>query len=73
MRLDKQRIVVTGAFGTLGAAVVQAALGAGAQVAAIDRVSVPANLAAVHGFGGVDLADAGEAKRAIDAAAEALG
>ena len=73
MRLDKQRIVVTGAFGTLGAAVVQAVLGAGAQVAAIDRVSVPANLAAVHGFGGVDLADAGEARRAIDAAAEALG
>ncbi len=73
MRLEKQRIVVTGAFGTLGAAVVQAALSAGAQVAAIDRVSVPATLAAAHGFGGVDLADAKEAKRAIDAAAEALG
>lgn len=73
MRLDKQRIVVTGAFGTLGAAVVRAALDAGAQVAAIDRVSVPAGLDAAHGFGGVDLADVAEAQRAIDSAAEALG
>lgn len=73
MRLDKQRIAVTGAFGTLGAAVVQAALAAGAEVAAIDRAPVPASLGAAHGFGGVDLADAAAAKEAIDAAAEALG
>ncbi|BFI97370.1 MAG: SDR family oxidoreductase [Rhodanobacter sp.] len=73
MRLDKRRIVVTGAFGALGAAVVQAVLDAGAQVAAIDRVSVPASLEAAHGFGGVDLADPSEAKHAIDAAAETLG
>jgi len=73
MRLDKQRIAVTGAFGTLGAVVVRAALDAGAQVAAIDRAPVPAGLDAAHGFGGVDLADAAEAKRAIDAAAEAMG
>ena len=73
MQLDKRRIVVTGAFGTLGAAVVRAALDAGAAVAAIDRAPVPANLGAAHGFGGVDLADTAAAKHAIDAAAEALG
>lgn len=73
MRLDKQRIAVTGAFGTLGAAVVQAALAAGAEVAAIDRAPVPANIGAAHGFGGVDLSDAVAAKEAIDAAAEAMG
>ena len=73
MRLDKQRIVVTGAFGTLGAAVVHAAVEAGAQVAAIDRLSMTHRTGARCSFGGVDLADVDEAQRAIDSAAEALG
>lgn len=73
MRLDKQRIVVTGAFGTLGAAVVRAALDAGATVAAIDRAPMSRRTGAQCSFGGVDLADSDEAKRVIDAAAEKLG
>lgn len=74
MQLKDQRIVVTGAFGTLGAAVVLAALDAGAKVAAIDRADAPlAGLAAVKCFGGVDLSDTEAAKRVIDAAAQALG
>ena len=73
MRLDKQRIVVTGAFGTLGAAVVRAALDAGAQVAAIDRAPMTQRTGTRCSFGGVDLADTAEAKRVIDAAAEAMG
>lgn len=41
MRLDNQVIAVTGAFGVLGRAMVQAALHAGARVAALDRAPVP--------------------------------
>ncbi|TAL73646.1 MAG: SDR family NAD(P)-dependent oxidoreductase [Rhodanobacter sp.] len=70
---QQRRIAVTGAFGTLGAAVVRAALAAGHAVAAIDRAPVPAGLGAAHGFGGVDLADTTAAKGALDAAAAALG
>src|SRR5574337_699193 len=55
MQLDKLRVAITGGFGTLGKATVQAALDAGARVAAID------------------LADAPAAKKALAAAAEALG
>lgn len=73
MSSNKQRIAITGAFGTLGAAVVKAALAAGHEVAAIDRAPVPAGLDGAHGFGGVDLADTGAAKAAIDAAAAAMG
>lgn len=76
MSLAGKRIAVTGAFGSLGAAVVQAALKAGAQVAAIDRADAPAaavDLGAAKGFGGVDLADTAQAKNAIDAAAKSLG
>jgi NAD(P)-dependent dehydrogenase (short-subunit alcohol dehydrogenase family) len=76
MQLQNKRIIVTGAFGTLGAAVVQAALQAGAQVAAIDRADAPpenVDLENARRFGGVDLSDAASAKRTIDAAAGALG
>ena len=76
MSLAGKRIAVTGAFGSLGAAVVQAALKAGAQVAAIDRADAPSaavDLGAAKGFGGVDLADTAQAKNAIDAAAKSLG
>lgn len=76
MQFAGRRIVVTGGFGTLGTAVVQAALAAGAKVAAIDRADAPAagvDLGAAQRFGGVDLADTAQAKTAIDAATKALG
>lgn len=73
MELQGKRIAVTGAFGALGAAMVQAATTAGARVAAIDRAAVPPGFVAASSIGQVDLADADAAKTAIDAAALALG
>lgn len=73
MQVRDKRIIITGAFGTLGAAVVHAALGAGAKVAAMDRAPAPGDLGGALGFGGVDLSDAASAKNAIDAATTALG
>lgn len=73
MSLAGKHIAVTGAFGSLGAAMVQAALAAGAKVAAIDRADAPADTHGVRAFGGVDLADTAQAKTAIDAAAKAMG
>jgi NAD(P)-dependent dehydrogenase (short-subunit alcohol dehydrogenase family) len=76
MSLAGKRIAITGAFGSLGAAAVRAALEAGAKVAAIDRADAPpgaADLGGANSFGGVDLADTAQAKAAIDAAAKALG
>ncbi|MGH8192005.1 MAG: SDR family oxidoreductase [Rhodanobacteraceae bacterium] len=76
MALSGKRIAVTGAFGSLGSAVVQAALAAGAKVAAIDRAEAPAagvEFGAAQRFGGVDLADTAQALSAIDAAVNALG
>ena len=74
MELQGKRIAVTGAFGALGAAMVQGAVAAGAHVAAIDRAAAPGSgMANVTAIGGVDLADAAAAQTAIDAAAKALG
>ena len=74
MQLENRRIVVTGGFGALGVATVCAALDAGARVVAIDRAEPPAaGVGQATCIGGVDLADADAAKRAIDAAAKALG
>ncbi|MBS0438709.1 MAG: SDR family NAD(P)-dependent oxidoreductase [Proteobacteria bacterium] len=73
MDLQDKRIAITGAFGALGAAMVQAATAAGARVAAIDRAPVPADYAAASSIGNVDLADTNAAQTAIDAAARALG
>ena len=74
MQLAGRRIAITGAFGTLGAAVVQAAIDAGASVAALDRAPLHAGAdRRVHAFGGVDIADADAARAALDAAAKALG
>ncbi|HEX7348079.1 MAG TPA: SDR family oxidoreductase [Rhodanobacteraceae bacterium] len=73
MSLAGKRVAVTGAFGSLGAAVVAAAVAAGAKVAALDRAPAPADARGAQAFGGVDLADSAAAKTAIDAAATALG
>lgn len=73
MELQGKRIAVTGAFGALGAAVVQALIADGARVAGIDRAPAPTNDTGAKNFGGVDLADAQAAKTAIDAAATSLG
>jgi NAD(P)-dependent dehydrogenase (short-subunit alcohol dehydrogenase family) len=76
MSLTGKRIAITGAFGSLGAAVVQTALAAGARVAAIDRAEAPpagTDLGAAGRFGGVDLADTAQAQNVIDEAAKALG
>jgi len=76
MSLTGKCIAITGAFGSLGAAVVQAALASGARVVAVDRADAPPqgiDLGAAERVGGVDLADAAQAKAAIDAAAKTLG
>lgn len=73
MSLAGKRVAVTGAFGSLGAAVVHSALAAGAKVAAIDRADAPVDAHGALAFGGVDLADTAQAKTAIDAATNALG
>lgn len=74
MQLQGKRVAITGAFGTLGAAVVRAALDAGAAVAALDLAPAPASAdRRAHAFGGVDIADADAARTALDAAAQALG
>jgi NAD(P)-dependent dehydrogenase (short-subunit alcohol dehydrogenase family) len=76
MELQGKVVAVTGAFGSLGAAVVRAALAQGAQVAAIDRVDAPrdpASLGAAKLFGGVDLGNADSAREAFSKIADAMG
>jgi NAD(P)-dependent dehydrogenase (short-subunit alcohol dehydrogenase family) len=76
MELQGKVVAVTGAFGSLGAAVVQAMLAQGARVAAIDRVDAPrdpASLGSATLFGGVDLGDAASAKQAFAKIADAMG
>ena len=74
MQLDHRRIAVTGAFGALGIATVQAALAAGARVVAIDRTDAPGGgFGHATCLGGVDMADARAAKEALATAAHALG
>lgn len=67
-------VVVTGASGALGRVVVEAALGRGARVAGLDyaesQIPAAANQLAL---GGVDLSDATEATKAIDAVAAHFG
>jgi NAD(P)-dependent dehydrogenase (short-subunit alcohol dehydrogenase family) len=73
-----QRVVVTGAAGTLGAAVARAFLTAGAKLALIDRAAAAhdplKDTSDPHVFlEGIDLTDPAEARRAMDAAASKLG
>lgn len=75
MQLQGQHVVVTGGFGTLGMAVVQAALAAGARVTAVDRAPAPAAGAPAGAqlVGDVDLADAATAAATFDRIAAAGG
>jgi NAD(P)-dependent dehydrogenase (short-subunit alcohol dehydrogenase family) len=76
MTLQDKTIAVTGAFGALGTAVVQALRREGANVAAIDFAAAPrepASLAGAEPFGGVDLADDGAAARTLAAIRERFG
>jgi NAD(P)-dependent dehydrogenase (short-subunit alcohol dehydrogenase family) len=72
--MDGKVIVVTGASGALGKVVAEAALARGARLAGIDHAA--AQVAATSHrieFGGVDLSDAAQANKAIDAAAAHFG
>ena len=67
-------IAVTGGFGMLGRAVVEAARAAGAEVAAIDFVAAPAeNGDGVLRIGDVDLADPDAAESAVAAVVARFG
>jgi NAD(P)-dependent dehydrogenase (short-subunit alcohol dehydrogenase family) len=61
-------IIVTGASGALGSVVAEAALARGARVAGLDHApsQIPATASRIE-LGGVDLSDANEAQKAIDA------
>jgi NAD(P)-dependent dehydrogenase (short-subunit alcohol dehydrogenase family) len=67
-------IVVTGASGALGKVVAEVALARGARVAAVDHApsQIPATAERIE-LGGVDLTDAAQAKKAIDAATAHFG
>jgi NAD(P)-dependent dehydrogenase (short-subunit alcohol dehydrogenase family) len=67
-------IVVTGASGALGKVVAEVALARGARVASVDHApsQIPATAERIE-LGGVDLTDATQAKKAIDAAAAHFG
>ena len=70
-------IVITGAFGVLGQAVAKVAAGQGHRLALVDFAKdAPAGLPAgddVVVLGGVDLTDAAQAAKALNAVAERLG
>ena len=72
--MDGKVIVVTGALGALGRVVADEALARGARVASVDHAptQVPATPDRLE-LGGVDLTDAVQAKKAIDAAAAHFG
>lgn len=74
MNLQGKKIAVTGAAGSLGAAVVHAALDAGASVAAIDHAPIATtDRKDFHEFGGVDLSSAEAAEKTFAAIGEKLG
>jgi NAD(P)-dependent dehydrogenase (short-subunit alcohol dehydrogenase family) len=72
--MDRKIIVITGALGALGKVVAEEAFSRGAAVAGIDHAAsqMPATPQRIE-IGGVDLTDAAQAKRAIDAAAAHFG
>ena len=72
--MDGKVIVVTGASGALGRVVAASALAQGARVAGVDHAAsqVAATPDRIE-LGGVDLTDAAQARKAIDAAASHFG
>ena len=72
--MDGKVIVITGALGALGRVVTDEALLHGARVAGVDHAptQVPASPTRLE-LGGVDLTDAAQARKAIDAAASHFG
>ena len=67
-------VLVTGALGALGRVVAEAAIARGAKVAGVDHA--PSNAPAAPDrleFGGVDLSDPAQARKAIDAATTHFG
>jgi 3-oxoacyl-[acyl-carrier protein] reductase len=72
--MDAKVIVVTGASGALGRVVAEAALARGARVAGVDHAvsQIPTTANRIE-LGGVDLSDAAQAKKAIDAVAAHFG
>jgi NAD(P)-dependent dehydrogenase (short-subunit alcohol dehydrogenase family) len=73
--MDGKVVVVTGASGALGKVVVERAIASGARVAAVDHAAEPQ---AAKGpdrleLGGVDLSDAAQAGKAVDAVAAHFG
>jgi len=76
MDLQGKVVAVTGGFGSLGAAVVRAAIAAGARVAAIDRVSAPSGPgmpADAMLVGGIDLTSIDEANQSFAKIVESFG
>src|SRR5262249_6988250 len=72
--MDGKAIVITGALGALGRIVAEVALSRGARVAGVDHApsQAPATAERIE-LGGIDLSDATQAKKAIDAAAAHFG
>src|ERR1700676_4797212 len=72
--MNRKVVIVTGASGALGKVVAEAALARGARVAGVDHAAsqMPAMETKIE-LGGVDLSDAAQAKKAIDAAAAHFG
>ena len=72
--MEGKIVVVTGASGALGKVVVSSALAKGARVAGIDHAASTMRPTSERiEFGVVDLTDAAEARKAIDAAASHFG
>jgi NAD(P)-dependent dehydrogenase (short-subunit alcohol dehydrogenase family) len=67
--LSGKLVIVTGAFGTVGASMVDALSREGAAVVAIDKASEPPATRfnpSVHVFGGIDIADSASMERVRD-------
>jgi NAD(P)-dependent dehydrogenase (short-subunit alcohol dehydrogenase family) len=67
--MNEKAVAITGALGALGRVVTETALSRGARVACIDHApsQIPSSQQRIE-LGGVDLTDAAQAKKAIDAA-----
>jgi len=72
--MDGRVVVVTGASGALGSVVAEAALARGARVGGLDHApsQIPATASRID-LGGVDLSNATQASKAIDAVAAHFG